>query len=156
MLLSAFLFGCRKSPKENSQSIKVEPEKLVPGPIVHEELTEIQKSRITAVQKAFSEVDPTPLGKWMEDFQRDRDPDREIEIWEAMAEPFTAFTSQSGITLDMKKEAFSLLLSRSGSPSTETLKSFDLTALSPQQAQDLLDGFMLDPKPITVTPKGPN
>lgn len=47
--------------------------------------------RINALQQTFAEVDPTPLAKWVEDFKRDVDPERELRIYEAMAQAYRAY-----------------------------------------------------------------
>ncbi len=155
IILTLALTGCREKPGESQEPNRITAEDIVPGPIVHDELSDLQISRITAVQRTFAEVDGTPLEKWLEDFQRDRNLDREIEIWEAMAKPYAAFTSQPGTTPEMKNEAFGLLLQRSGLSQEETLRRFKPTALSPQHVQELVEGYTLAPQPVTVKPAEP-
>lgn len=151
--ISLLLLGCREASEKGPESVPVSPENLVRAPLVRSELSEHQKSRITKVQQIFSEVDRAPLAEWIKDFQSDRNPDREIAIWEAMAKPFEALAAQPSTTLEMKKEAFSLLLQRSGSSSEETLEKVELDVLSMQQAQELVDRYELEPQPILVAPK---
>ncbi|OYW31049.1 MAG: hypothetical protein B7Z47_02270 [Chthoniobacter sp. 12-60-6] len=121
-----------------------------PGPIRHEALTEKQLERVRYLQSVFREVDPTPIEKWIEDFQRDANPDREIVIWEGMAEPYKLFTTSRDLSLEEKKEAYRVVLMRSGAPDDEVLKHLDLKTLTEQDAKQIMALFTVAPQPIRV------
>src|SRR4051812_46034993 len=91
--------GCTKAPdptatgaqKSAGQVKWVDPKTIQPGPIRHEALTENQLARIRALHATFAEVDPNPLEKWIDDFKRDADPDRELAVWERMARAYRRY-----------------------------------------------------------------
>jgi len=85
------------------------------GPVRRETLTPQQIERLRKLQVMLAEVDDSPIEKWIDDFRYDADPDREIAVFEAVAEAYQAFCSARPRTLAQKKDAFGLLLDRSGS-----------------------------------------
>ena len=121
-----------------------DPSKLGRGSIQHEQLTADQ----------LAEVDPTPLDKWVDDFKRDRDPEREIRIYESMARAFVAYGRGRKLSLAAKKEVYELVLLRSGAPETEVLPQLKLRELSVAEAKDVLRLYSDAPAPITVAPSG--
>ena len=72
--------ACRTKSEPAGTLGRADGATLAPGPIRHETLTPDQMKRIAVLQTTFGDVDPTPLEKWVDDFKRDRDPDREIAI----------------------------------------------------------------------------
>ena len=136
--------------KEPNGSAWVHPDQLKPGPIRHEALTEKQLERIRHFQAVFSEVDPTPVEKWIEDFRRDANPDREIAIWEGMAKPYEVFTASRNLSLEAKKEVYGVVLMRSGAPEDEVLQHLKLKTLTDQDAKKIMALFTAEPQPIRV------
>jgi hypothetical protein len=124
---------------------------LQPGP-VRRALTPTQRARIEAVHTVLAEVDGGPLEQWIEDFSRDQNPDRELEIFEAIAAAFTGFVADKQFDLAQRKEAYSLLLARSTSPVEVVLAELAPQHLTPEQRRALLAGYRLEPRPITVAP----
>src|SRR5262245_30605867 len=53
-------------------------------------LTEAQKQQITRLREFFRDHDNRPLREWLYDFSCDEHPDREISIYEAMANVYQA------------------------------------------------------------------
>ena len=152
IIAAAFIFaGCAK--KEPAATTWIDPKKISQGPIVHAKLSEEQLARITRLQRTFSEVDPTPLSKWIEDFSRDQNPDREIAIWEGMAVPFEKFIAKRQLTLPGKKEAFQIVMLRSGASAEETMSHVKLKVLSLADAQEILAAYQAPPEPIRVYTK---
>lgn len=131
----------------------MDPKKISQGPVVHTELSMEQVSRITRLQKTFADVDPTPLTKWIEDFSRDQNPDREIAIWEGMATPYEKFLTNHTLTLQGKKEAFQVVMLRSGTSAEETMSRVKLEFLTKDQAREILAGYQTNPEPIRVYTK---
>jgi hypothetical protein len=150
LTLVALTSGCK--PKTDSTQW-IDPNKISQGPVIHERLSDTQIDRITRLQKVFSEVDPTPLAKWISDFSRDQNPDREIKIWEDMAAPFERFISKRELTAQAKKEAFQIVLMRSGASEEETLKSLKIKELTEADAKEILAGYSVEPAPIRVYQK---
>src|SRR2546426_4100267 len=151
VLLSAVLLcsGCGKSgTPTQSKTEWIDPNQLQPGPIQHASLTEEQMNRVKRLQKTFSEADPSPLEKWVEDFKRDVNPDNELKIWEAMATAYETFTASRNLTLDAKKEVFQVVLLRSGEPEEQVLQHLKLTALTQKDAREIMALFVEKPTPI--------
>jgi hypothetical protein len=151
IIIVAFcFFGCAK---KESSSTWMDPKKISQGPIIHSALSPEQIARITRVQKIFADVDPTPLTKWIEDFSRDQNPDREIAIWEGMAAPYEKFLTKYPLTPQGKKEAFQVVLIRSGASSEETMSRLKIEAITKYQAQEILLWYQTNPEPIRVYTK---
>ena len=145
------LAGCdRASTSSDSTTQWIDPNKLEAGPIRHTNLTEDQTSRVQSIQKIFSEVDPSPIEKWMEDFKRDANPERELAMWEGMATAYATYTASNSLTLGGKKEVFQVVLSRSGAPDAEVLKHLDLKILTETDARKIMALFTTKPEPIRV------
>jgi hypothetical protein len=128
----------------------MDSKELTPGPVVHEKLSDTRLARITRIQKVFSDVDPSPLSKWIEDFSRDQNPDREIGIWEGMVTPYQRFTAKRFLTLSGKREVYQIVLLRSAAPDNEVLKRLNLKVLTEADAKEVLSMYSDTPQPITV------
>ena len=151
-LCAVLMTGCDRASSPPDREVKsIDPKKVEPGPIRHANLTGEQMSRVQRVQKIFSEVDPSPLEKWVEDFRRDVNPDRELAIWEEMAKAYETFTTSKSLTPDQKKEVFQVVLMRSAAPADEALKNLDLKILTEKDAREIMAVFTTEPKPIRVT-----
>jgi hypothetical protein len=148
---SACLVACKQEPPSPRQTW-IAPGQLQPGPIRHEALTAAQLDRLTKLQQTFSDVDPTPLEKWVDDFQRDHDPEREIRIYEAMAAAYSGYGAGRALTLPAKRDVYQVVLLRSGAPDAEVLRQLELTTLSLDDAREILKLYPMAPLPITVSP----
>jgi hypothetical protein len=146
---TAFL-GCRDADRSKVQ--QVSPGELRAGPIRHDTLTPAQVDRITRLHETFRDVDPTPLSKWLEDFKRDNDPDREIRIYEGMAEAYQAFCTGRDLSHAAKSEAYQVVLLRCGASDEEVLRSTKPQVLTVGEVKEILARYRMPPAPITVTP----
>jgi hypothetical protein len=131
----------------------VQRAKIVAGPRQHETLTAEQVARITRLQKTFAEVDSSTLAKWLDDFKHDANVDRELSVYESIATAFVTCTSQHLLTADERREAYSLLLVRSGASEEETLAHAKLRYLNRDQARELLREYTAAPQPVRGRPK---
>eukprot|EP01035_Chromulina_nebulosa_P055322 gene55322-75815_t len=109
LLLTIFgftLFSCKTNDKsENSKVQTINANDLTLSPVVHDTLNSDQIERITKIQRAFSEVNPSTLEETITNFKRDRNPDNEIAIWLAMANAYEKFTAKNtSININKKKE----------------------------------------------------
>jgi hypothetical protein len=120
---------------------RIETGTLKLGPVCHETLTPQQIERLHKVQAALSEVDDSPLEKWIDDFRRDADPDREIAVFEAVAQAYQAFCSTRPRTLPQKHDVFGLLLERSGTTEEDILTHRKLEVLTPEEAREALSYY---------------
>ena len=148
--------GCRSEQKRaaSSETRWIDPAKVERSAIRHDQLTADQMARLKVLQAAFAEVDPTPLEKWVDDFKRDRDPDREIRIYESMARAYVAYCRGRDLSLAAKKEVYGVVLVRSGAPEAEVLSQLKLKELSLSDAKDVLRLYSNAPAPITIMPSG--
>jgi len=130
---------------------KVDPKTLRPGRIQHEQLSGEQVGRIKALQQTFSDVDSSSLDKWVEDFKRDQDPEREIRIFERMAQAYRAYCSGKNLTPEAKQDVFHIVCLRSGAPDSEVLSGLELKVLSVEDAREILKYYNGAPAPIQVS-----
>ena len=62
----------------------------------------------------LTEVFDTPLPEVIDEFRRDANPEREVEVWGEIAHHYQeAIASRPGLSPDAKRELFSLLLKKS-------------------------------------------
>lgn len=150
LLLFILLVSCQQ--KKNSEYQNIEIEKLNPSPIVHGSLTEAQLQHIKKIHGTFKEVYPISLEKIVANFKRDQHPDREIEVWMAMAETYQKFASKNRKEdqLEKRKEAFHLILMRSMMSEKETIKSLELKILIKKEMDEILTDYQLGKKPIKI------
>ena len=95
-LFGLLLFSCNGG--KNKETTMMDPNEILPGPILADTLSSVQLKKIDYLYATFKEVDPTTKEKWIEDFKRDQDPDREIEIWEMMANAYNSYCKGKEIT----------------------------------------------------------
>ena len=114
---------------------------LEKGPIRHPTLPLALISRIENIADMLAEVNSQPAVEWVEDFQRDQNPEKEIVIWETMAAAYSVFTKDRNLTAEAKKEAFALLLMRSMNDERSVLNEAPLKRLRRADAVALLAAF---------------
>ena len=150
--LTFSIISCKEKTKSNSNVETTNIENLTPGPTVHESLNEKQLEKIKFIQETFDEVYPVSLEETIENFKRDQNPDNEINIWLNMAKTFQPFANQNSgeEKLEIRKEAFKLILMRSMMSEKEAISSSELKFLSEDDAKEILKIYTLDAKPIEV------
>jgi hypothetical protein len=141
LLAACLLSSCSQTAEPPEKTQWIDPSQIQPGPIQHETLTEDQLQRIRALQATFAEVDQQPLEKWIDDFKRDLDPDRELQVWERMAKAYQRYCENRSLSLAVKKEVFSVVLLRSSSSAEETLEHVQLRELSAEDAQQIARSY---------------
>ena len=152
ILITVLIFTiiCCKEKKKSNSSETANIENLIPGPIVNESLSKEQLEKIGFIQETFHEVFPVSLDETITNFKRDQNPDNEINVWLNMAKTFNLFASEK---LEVRKEAFKLILTRSMMSKKETLNSLELKRLSKKEVEDILNNYTLKSKPIKVEKK---
>jgi len=96
---------------ENPDVIKfVNPSKLYKGPRRHHNFSEQFIEAIRYLHKTFYEVSPSSLSEWLEDFDRDAHPEKELTIWFHMAEVYNKAIEKFPDNLTLKKEIFHVIL----------------------------------------------
>jgi hypothetical protein len=149
VLLSLIALGCRKADRTEW----IDPAKLQAGPVRHALLTDSQMERVRRLQQTFADVDPSPLGKWVDDFKRDVNPERELRIYEGMADAYRAYCDGRKLSSQAKSDVYQVVLLRSGAPDAEVLPRLKLSELSVSDAKNVLALYKVPPQPITATPE---
>jgi hypothetical protein len=134
-----------------AQSTRTDTASYRLGPIQHETLTAAQFERIRELRQTFRDVDSSSLEKWIDDFRRDADPDREIVIWERMAQAYRTYSSHRPLSRAAKADLFGVLLMRSSGSDSFVLSNMRLSVLTPADARDILRLYQAAPAPIQVT-----
>jgi len=124
----------------------IDPNKIQPGPLQRDSLTDAQMDRIRALQKVFLEVDGQSVDQWADNFKRDLNPDRELEVWEKMSKAYTGYCAERDLDLETKKEVYKVVLLRSMASEAEVLqrlelKSTELKHLSKEDAAEIMHGY---------------
>jgi len=115
------------------------------------DLSAQQKKRITLIQQALIEVNDTSLEETLNNFRKDLNPDREIEIWEAIAGAYQQMLRKMpAASLEEKQEIYRLLLLRSSMSAEEAIAQANLSTLSEATAKEVLELYNLNPKPFLI------
>lgn len=153
-LLSFFSY-CNTDKKGGAKTIMVDPDSIHPSEIVHDSLSSAQIDKIKQIHLTFAEVYPVSLEETITDFKRDAHPDNEIAIWSGMAEAYLKYLRYRtpNMPLHIKKEVFSLILSRSMMSSAEAIKNTELKYLTTRDAEEVLAYYTNEADPIDVIKK---
>lgn len=138
------------STETNPSIERIDPKTVKPGSVRHETLTPQQVERLRKLQIALAEVDDSPLAKWIDDFRYDKYPDREIAVFEAIAQAYQAFCAARQRTIAQKQDAFALLIDRSGTTDEDTLKNHKLKVLTLQEAKEALSYYRKPAAPVLI------
>ncbi|MEZ5039974.1 MAG: hypothetical protein R2828_08780 [Saprospiraceae bacterium] len=144
ILIFGLLYSCNsnKNQKPNAEKGELKTiniSELQPNEIVHEKLSDEQINRITKFKEILKEVDTTPIEKTIENFQRDLNPDREIAIWERIAEAYKNVNSENkDLSIDERNEVYNLFLYRSMMPKEQVLQKIKLKSLSVDKAKEFI------------------
>ena len=79
------------------------------GPIRYEQLSLSLTARINYLQQALDEAYPQPIEKWLDEFQRDANPESEVVWWERLTRRYLAYTEPKDLSLKQKQSAFKIL-----------------------------------------------
>jgi hypothetical protein len=143
-ILSTLLtfFGIsRKNKGQEPDGQWVDPASLKPGPVRRQGLSPKQMDRIYRLRDTLAEVEHSPIEKWVDNFKRDADPDKELAIWERIAAGYTRYCSKRMLSTEAKKDVFQLLLLRSMAPEQEVLNRIKLKTLTVDEAKETLREF---------------
>ena len=88
---------------------RINPAKLKPGPIRHEQLPLSLVARINYLRVTLDEVHPQSMEKWLDGFQRDANPESEVRWWERLARCYVAYCDTNELTAGQKQAAFGII-----------------------------------------------
>lgn len=139
-----------KESYDDSFTILVNLDRLVPSPIGTSNLTQQQKQRIEIIFNILRDVFNDNLKDHIDNFSRDIEPESEIMIWEQIAKTFLRLDKVIHLNNDKKKEAVSLLLSRSMMSTSKIMKNYKSDILSKKVAKEILRKYDTSPQPIWI------
>jgi hypothetical protein len=67
------------------------------GPIRHATLPEWFLERVTAYKAKLGNVEPSTIEKTLQDFQRDVNPERELEVWERITDAYVMYVGKNNV-----------------------------------------------------------
>jgi hypothetical protein len=123
---------------------------IVSSSLGKSKLSDLQKQRIDVVSAVLAEVYSDPDETWHDSFSRDQNPEPEIRIWEHIAKAYLKIDDIDYLSKEAKHEAYRILLHRSMAPSERVLRRTNLRHLTKQAAINIMAGYELAPKPLTV------
>jgi hypothetical protein len=97
--------------------------------------------RINKLRDALAEVERSPIEKWVDNFKRDANPDKELAVWERIAAGYTRYCSRKRLSKEAKEDVFQLLLLRSMASEKEVLNHIKLKTLTVDEAKETLKEF---------------
>lgn len=121
----------------------IDPKVMREGPIRHEFLPGELLARIAALHEVLADVIPLSLRDWIDGFMRDRDPEGEILLWEALAAIYTAACEGVDYSLEQRREVMQLVIHRYMRSERKTLREFELRTLSRDQAKSVMQYFRM-------------
>jgi len=90
---------------------KIKLSEITAGEVKHAALPDQFVERVKAYKAKLSEVEPSTIAATVDSFQRDTNPERELKIWERIADTYTIYISQNRVEDNQtKKEVFASLL----------------------------------------------
>ncbi|MFH7005001.1 hypothetical protein [Flavobacterium bizetiae] len=149
ILVATFMFYKKAQKNEKTQTII--PNNLVPGPIVHDKLSDEQIEKITKIQTVFYDVYPVSLEETITNFRRDRNPDNEIKVWFTMMQTYEKFVSNHpDITLEKKSEAFKLILTRSMMDEDKVRAQTETQLLTNNEVNEIFSYYTEKSQPLLI------
>lgn len=144
------------TPHDSQTPIKIDRRLIKSGLAGTSKLTLEQTDRVKIIAMLLSGIFPSKVEKWLEDFTKDHNPEREICIWEHITKAYLTVDEIEVASEELKAEAFSLLIRRSISPTAEVLEEARLEHFTRRSAKKLLQAYELKPKPLIVTKRAPS
>src|SRR5262245_60235642 len=139
--LLTFFGISRKNKGQDHNAQLADLYSLKPGTIKHQGLSPNQMERIYKLRDTLAEVEHSSIEKWVDNFKRDANPDKELAIWERIAAGYTRYCSKRLLSIEAKKDVFQLLLLRSMASEQEVLNHIKLKTLTVDEAKETLKEF---------------
>ena len=109
---------------------KISLDKLKQGPIRHASFDVDRKDRIANIKNRLSEVDDKSMEEWEDGFRRDMNPDKEIALFDVIADIFSQFTQDQGFSQKVKKNIYYALVLMTLTDRENIEKNVDCTGFS--------------------------
>lgn len=130
----------------NSQPAMIDPRVLKKAPIRHDRLPAELIRRISMIRSAMNDVYPISMEEWVEGFQRDAHPSREIRVWEFIASNYLQIKSVVDLSNSEKREVFGSLLANSTGDHEEAVEI--LQKLPPDKEKKVIEAIVNESKTV--------
>lgn len=143
-LTSALLFviSCNDNTKEGNEAITAETNNLNANAFENLELTSSQTENIQLIHHAFEDVYPVSYEETLNNFKKDLNIDREIELWLIMKSTYEQVLREKDFTgLEQKREVFQLILLRTMMRNEEVKQKVIINELDPEDVDYVLEKF---------------
>lgn len=97
--------------------------------------------RINKLRDTLAEVERSPIEKWIDNFKQDANPDKELAVWERIADSYTRYCARKPLSREAKVDVFQLLLLRSMASEQQVLSHIKLKILTVEEAKEMLKEF---------------
>ncbi len=115
---------------------RMNPKDLRPGPIRHAQLSAELVLRIDAVRAALVEISPMAEAEWRDAFQRDANPEHELQWWERIAGCYVPLVARRTFSADQRQAAFNVIFGLFSGLEAEQMQA-DLAKLPESVMDDL-------------------
>jgi hypothetical protein len=150
VVLYKVYFAPHSSAPSSGSTAWIDPSSITPQPTAQSQLTQDQLDRIQRLQQRLLDADGSSLQQWEDDFSKDRDPERELVVWEAIADAYDKYCSEHSLTLAGKKEVLGILDRRSGADEDDVLAHISLAVLTPSEAREVMSLYTGPTEPVEV------
>lgn len=127
---------------EGTVFVKADPAALG-GEIHHYDFSEVLP-RLKDIYDKLKAVYPITWKQWLEGFQRDANPEREIAFWSVLAKKYASLTKGKPLPLDVRQEYFQITLSALNNGPAHALEVLELKRVSKTQAKRIV-AFVTEP-----------
>lgn len=115
---------------------RMNPEDLRPGPIRRRRLSTEIVLRIDTLRAVLGEVCAFTESEWRDAFQRDANPEHELQWWERVAGCYAGLITRRGFSSDQRQAAFNVIFGLFSGLESDQLQA-DLAKLPESVMDDL-------------------
>jgi hypothetical protein len=108
--------------RAESETVKVNAQDIKIPPVRHDKLPQQLIRRIRLIRVALLPVYPKSMQFWVEGFQRDSHPSKEVSIWEHLASVWLEFWMINSLTAEQRRSVFNFLLSMSSNKEVSQMR----------------------------------
>ena len=147
ILASLFVIGC-SSQESNYESVDVGELYVHPG--YNHTFSDEQLQSIKKLELTLKEVYPISYEEWIDMFNRDRHPEREIDIWIYIAEVYEKAIPEFPDNFDYHNDVFEIILLCSMGDDDYVRSAIEPEKLTQEEVDYVISLYTREPEPITV------
>src|SRR5689334_4789565 len=154
VVISFGLMDCRHPKPELPAMSEMASKAAESDSVTHDSLSTQRLKEIERIQHVFSEVMSSSLDEAINNFRRDPNAGKEIQVWSKMADAYERFAVNKHFEeQDKKEEAFQLILMRSMMSEGDALRKVPLKYLSEEEAKEIFSYYNEPPQPVNAPKK---